>query len=136
MAYLVGAAVAVGGCALAARTIHRPAGSAGRAGGSRGFLAIFRTLQRPDLALVSLGNLLVNWTFAGAITTFFPLYGNALGLSAATIGLFFALRAFVSALGRLPNGLIVRRSWPGSTATVTGPGGGPAAACTSSRSST
>src|SRR3954451_1109223 len=108
MAYLVGAAVAVGGCALAARTIHRPAGSAGRAGGSRSFLAIARTLQRPDLALVSLGNLLVNWTFAGAITTFFPLFGNALGLSAATIGLFFALRAFVSALGRLPNGLIVR----------------------------
>lgn len=107
-AYVVGAGVALAGCALAAKTIHRPAASAGRAGGSRGFLAIVRTLRRADLALVSFGNLLVSWTFTGAITTFFPLYGNALGLSAATIGSFFAIRAFISALGRLPNGLIVR----------------------------
>lgn len=107
-AYAVGAAVAVAGCALAARTIHRPAPRAGSGAGGRGLRAILGTLRRADLALVSFGNLLVSWTFAGAITTFFPLYGDSLGLSAATIGLFFALRAFISALGRLPNGLIVR----------------------------
>ena len=107
MAYVVGAGVAVAGCALAVRTLKRPA-SGQRAAGSRGFLAIIGTLRRPDLALVSLGNLLMSWTFAGAIATFFPLYGNALGLSAATIGSFFALRAFISALGRIPNGMIVR----------------------------
>ncbi len=66
-------------------------------------------VRRSDLALASLGNLLMSWTFNGAISTFFPLYGDALGLSAATIGGFFAIRAMVSALGRLPNGLIARR---------------------------
>lgn len=107
-AYLVGAGVALIGGVLAARMVRRPASSGGGATGGRGLWAIARTLRRPDLALVSLGNLLMAWAFTGAITTFFPLYGNALGLSAATIGVFFALRAFVSALGRLPNGLIVR----------------------------
>lgn len=107
-AYAVGAGVAVAGGLLAARTVHRPPTNAGRAASSRSMWAILRTLRRADLALVSFGNLLVSWTFVGAITTFFPLYGNALGLSAATIGTFFALRAFISALGRLPNGLIVR----------------------------
>ena len=50
----------------------------------------------------------MSWTFNGAISTFFPLYGDALGLSAATIGALFALRALVSAFGRLPNGLLAR----------------------------
>ncbi|HET8627085.1 MAG TPA: hypothetical protein VFL91_06685, partial [Thermomicrobiales bacterium] len=48
---------------------------------------------RPDLLLVSFGNLLVGLTFAGAVTTFFPLYGRAVGLSEATIGALFAARA-------------------------------------------
>ncbi len=107
-AYLVGVVVAVLGLALAARTVRTPAGHAERRAGGRGLLAIIGTLRRADLALVCLGNLLINWTFAGAISTFFPLYGTALGLSAATLGSLFALRSFVSALGRLPNGMIAR----------------------------
>ncbi len=107
-AYLAGAAVALGGLALTLRTVRAPAGRAGRAAGGRGLLAILGTLRRADLALVCLGNLLLNWTFAGAIATFFPLYGSALGLSTATLGSLFALRSFVSALGRLPNGMIAR----------------------------
>jgi MFS family permease len=50
----------------------------------------------------------MSWTFNGAIATFFPLHGDALGLSAATIGALFALRALVSAFGRLPVGMLAR----------------------------
>jgi len=107
-AYLVGAAIALIGVALTLRTVH-PVGSKGaRATGARGLRGVAAILGRADIALVCLGNLLVTWTFAGAVSTFFPLYGETLGLTAATLGSFFALRAFVSALGRLPNALIVR----------------------------
>jgi len=107
-AYLVGAAIALMGVALTLRTVH-PVGSKGpRANGGRGLRGIAAILGRADIALVCLGNLLVTWTFAGAVSTFFPLYGATLGLTATTLGSFFALRAFVSALGRLPNALIVR----------------------------
>lgn len=92
-AYFVGVGVALAGGALAARSL----------GGILGMV------RRPDLALASLGTLLMSWTFNGAISTFFPLYGDALGLSAATIGGLFAIRAMVSALGRIPNGLIAKR---------------------------
>ncbi len=107
-AYLVGAAIALIGVALTLRTVH-PVGSKGaRVTGARGLRGVAAILGRADIALVCLGNLLVTWTFAGAVSTFFPLYGETLGLTAATLGSFFALRAFVSALGRLPNALIVR----------------------------
>jgi MFS transporter, DHA1 family, multidrug resistance protein len=107
-AFIVGAAVAVvdGTLALLVVPALRPNAARARAGRSlRGILALAR---RPDLALACLGTLLMGWTFNGAISTFFPLYGDALGLSAATIGALFALRAFVSAFGRLPNGLLAR----------------------------
>lgn len=108
VAYLVGAGIALAGIALAARTIHPATEGRSRRAGGRGILALFGILRRADIAVVCLGNLLVTWTFTGAIITFFPLYGEALGLTAATLGSLFALRAFVSALGRLPNALIVR----------------------------
>ncbi len=108
VAYLVGAAVAMIGVILTLRTVH-PVGPTGvRVTGARGLRGVAAILGRADIALVCLGNLLVTWTFAGAVSTFFPLYGETLGLTAATLGSFFALRAFVSALGRLPNALIVR----------------------------
>lgn len=107
-AYLVGAAIALVGVALTLRTVHPIGSIRTRATETRGLRGIAAILGRADIALVCLGNLLVTWTFAGAITTFFPLYGEALGLTAVTLGSFFALRAFVSALGRLPNALIVR----------------------------
>lgn len=107
-AYLVGATLALIGVVLTLRTIHPAGPHGGRATGVRGLRGLVAILGRADIALVCLGNLLVTWTFAGAISTFFPLYGETLGLTAATLGSFFALRAFVSALGRLPNALIVR----------------------------
>lgn len=105
-AFFVGAIVAVAAVALALVLLPRPAGAQSGAGRSlRGILAMAR---RPDLALACLGTLLMSWTFNGAISTFFPIYGDALGLSAATIGALFALRALVSAFGRIPNGMLAR----------------------------
>ncbi len=66
-------------------------------------------LRRLDLTLVCGGNLLTNSTFAGAITTFVPLYASDAGISEATIGTLFAIRAFVSAAGRIPNSIVSRR---------------------------
>jgi MFS family permease len=66
-------------------------------------------LRRLDLTLVCAGNLLTNSTFAGAITTFVPLYASDAGISEATIGTLFAIRAFVSAAGRIPNSIVSRR---------------------------
>ena len=107
-AYLVGAVIALIGVVLTLRTVHPAEPKGARAAGARGLRGIAAILGRADIALVCLGNLLITWTFAGAVSTFFPLYGATLGLTAATLGSFFALRAFVSALGRLPNALIVR----------------------------
>ena len=107
-AYLAGVGFALAGCALAVWLLPRPPARGGRSA-ARSLGGILAMVRRSDLALASLGNLLMSWTFNGAISTFFPLYGDALGLSAATIGGFFAIRALVSALGRLPNGLIARR---------------------------
>ena len=46
---------------------------------------------------------------ACAITTFVPLYASDAGISEATIGTLFAIRAFVSAAGRIPNSIVSRR---------------------------
>lgn len=107
-AYVAGVGVALAGGLLAARLLPPPTGGGGVAG-TRNLGGILGMVRRPDLALASLGTLLMSWTFNGAISTFFPLYGDALGLSAATIGVLFAVRALVSAAGRIPNGLVARR---------------------------
>src|SRR5262249_55191780 len=67
-----------------------------------------RTIKQRDLLMVSFGGLLISLTFAGAITTYFPIYGDTLHLSETAIGSMFAVRALVSAIGRFPNGLISR----------------------------
>jgi MFS family permease len=108
VAYIVGAAVAVAGGTLALLVLPRPRPDAAKASAPRSLRAILAMAWRPDLALACLGTLLMSWTFNGAISTFFPLYGDALGLSAATIGALFALRALVSAFGRIPNGMLAR----------------------------
>jgi MFS family permease len=64
--------------------------------------------SRHDLILVGFGNLLVSFTFVGAISTFLPLYARAAHISAGTIGTMFAIRALVSAAGRIPNGIVTR----------------------------
>lgn len=66
-------------------------------------------IRRPDLRLVAFGNMLLGMTFAGILSTFLPLYGRELLLTQAAIGAMFVVRSFVSAAGRIVNGLLVRR---------------------------
>jgi MFS family permease len=108
VAFIVGAIIALTAGTLALLILPRPRPDAANAGAGRSLRGILALARRSDLALACLGTLLMSWTFNGAISTFFPLYGDALGLSAATIGALFALRALVSAFGRLPNGILAR----------------------------
>lgn len=108
VAFIVGAIIALTAGTLALLILPRPRPDAANAGAGCSLRGILALARRSDLALACLGTLLMSWTFNGAISTFFPLYGEALGLSAATIGALFALRALVSAFGRLPNGILAR----------------------------
>lgn len=108
VAFIVGAIIALTAGTLALLILPRPRPDAANAGAGRSLRGILALARRSDLALACLGTLLMSWTFNGAISTFFPFYGDALGLSAATIGALFALRALVSAFGRLPNGILAR----------------------------
>jgi DHA1 family multidrug resistance protein-like MFS transporter len=78
-------------------------------GRSPWFNQLGRLLRRHDLTLVSAGNMLVSFTFGGAISTFFPLYASNAGMTEAMIGTLFAIRALVSAAGRIPNSIVTRR---------------------------
>ncbi|MDQ3349624.1 MAG: MFS transporter, partial [Acidobacteriota bacterium] len=106
--YAVAVVLSLLGALMIRRLLHEPprrvAVSRGAWIGQLGLL-----LRRRDLTLVSAGNLLVSFTFAGAISTFLPLYARNAGISEATIGTLFAVRAFVSAAGRIPNSIITRR---------------------------
>jgi MFS transporter, DHA1 family, multidrug resistance protein len=110
VAYQVAAGIALTGFLVALRGLHDRTGALRRAnaGNSRMLAGLRDVIRRRSLLLVSFGNLLMSLTFVGAITTFFPLYGDSLFLTQATIGTMFALRAFVSTLGRFPNGIIAR----------------------------
>lgn len=70
---------------------------------------ICQLLGQLDLVVVTFGYMLINLTFAGAVSTFFPLYAEGLLISQATIASMFAIRAIVSTLGRLPNSMISRK---------------------------
>jgi MFS family permease len=105
--YLVAAGVALLSIAVAKRLLHDPPrpSQAARPSWYRdlGLLA-----KQHDLTLVALGNLLTSLTFAGAISTFLPLYARESGISQATIGTMFAVRALVSAAGRIPNSIVTK----------------------------
>ena len=106
--YGVGAGIGLAGALLAWRVLRDPVEQ--RASRSHASLldGLRLSLRRRELLLVSFGNLLVSLTFAGAVSTFFPIYAKNAGLTEATIGTLFAVRAFVSALGRLPNSIVTR----------------------------
>jgi MFS family permease len=127
--YLVGGLIALVGLLIAGLVIHPAAQRHSRAAAGavvdatagvtgplrRGWqylLATFKNigllLRQPQLLLVTFGNMLVSLTFAGAVTTFFPLYGRELAITPAAIGSMFAMRALVSTMGRVPNGMISR----------------------------
>ena len=106
--YAVAVALSLLGALMIQRLLHEPPR---RTSASRDpwFNQLGLLLRRHDLTLVSAGNLLVSFTFAGAISTFLPLYARNAGISEATIGTLFAVRAFVSAAGRIPNSIVTRR---------------------------
>jgi MFS transporter, DHA1 family, multidrug resistance protein len=110
-AYFVASGVALTGFLLAWRRLHDRTSEIRRAGsaGARVLSGLGQVVRRRSILLVSGGNMLMGLAFIGGITTFFPLYGDSLFLTQATIGTMFAVRAFVSTLGRFPNGLISRR---------------------------
>lgn len=109
-AYQVAACIALVGFGVAVFGLHDRTGELRRAtaASTRMFSGLRQVIGRKSILLVSFGNLLMSLTFVGAITTFFPIYGDSLFLTQATIGTMFALRAFVSTLGRFPNGVISR----------------------------
>jgi len=109
-AYIVGGLLALAGLVLALRILRAANRRKGapvmrRASGMRNVRGI---LGQHDLMLVTFGNMLMSLAFAGGVTTFFPIYADKLFISQAAIGSMFAIRALVSTLGRLPNGMISR----------------------------
>ncbi len=109
-AYFTGAAIGLIGVVLAINILRaswtrRPDRSAIP---SRGMSNIRGVLSNHNLMLVTFGNMLMSLTFVGAVTTYFPIYADQLLISQAAIGTMFAIRALVSTLGRLPNGIISR----------------------------
>ena len=109
-AYAVGALISIAGLALAVRILRtsRPRSDRSGAARSAGMRNIRGVLHNRDLMLVTFGNMLMSLTFAAGIATFFPIFANELLISQATIGTMFAIRALVSTLGRLPNGIVSR----------------------------
>lgn len=109
-AYIVGGLLALASLLLALRILRaanrrKGAPAMRRASGLGNIRGI---LGQRDLMLVTFGNMLMSLAFAGGITTFFPIYADELLISQAAIGSMFAIRALVSTLGRLPNGMISR----------------------------
>jgi MFS family permease len=64
--------------------------------------------RRPILLGATLGNLLGQMVF-GIVFSFFPLYAVSASMGEASVGVVFSLRAFASAVSRLPTGLLTAR---------------------------
>ncbi len=111
VSYAVGAVIAAATATLAQLLMRPrevvPDGAA--APDRRWWIHIGGLARRPDLLTIASGNVVMSFAFSGAITVFFPLLAEDAGLSAASIGVLFAVRALVSAAGRLPNSLVTRR---------------------------
>lgn len=105
--YVVAVAFALLGVAMIRRLLHEPPRRS--TSSNDAWLSQLGSLvRRHDLTLVAGGNLLMSFTFGGAISTFLPIYAGNAGISEATIGTLFAIRAFVSAAGRIPNSVVTR----------------------------
>lgn len=110
-AYQVAAGIALLGFLVALRRLHDRTGAVRSAAvtGTRLLSGLREVVRRQRILLACLGNMLIAVAFIGAISTFFPLYGDKLLLGQAVIGVMFAVRAFSSTLGRVPNGILARR---------------------------
>jgi MFS family permease len=111
VAYRVAACIALVGFVVALRRLHDHTGAVRKASvsGTRLLSGLGEVVRRQRIVLACLGNLLMAMAFIGAISTFFPLYGDHLLLGQAVIGVMFAVRAFSSTLGRVPNGILARK---------------------------
>ncbi len=107
-AYWVASALALGGFFFALWFLRAPE-HARQSGIARNIRHDFGELivSRP-LLQVGIASILSSFVYTGAITTFFPLQGEELGLTTAEIGTIFAVRGIVSTLGRAPNGVLAR----------------------------
>jgi MFS family permease len=109
-AYVVGCLIALAGGLIAGRFLREPGGQ--RTVASRAvslFGGMRHILGQRDILVVSFGNLLMGVAFSGAISTFFPIYGDHVMISEGAIGTMFAIRALVSAASRFPNSMLARR---------------------------
>lgn len=108
LAYGLGAGLSLCAALLAWRIHRRHQRPVTRSNRVASLVNIRSIASQPDLVIIAGGNVLINLVFAGAITTYFPIYAESVSLTQAAIGIMFSVRALVSTLGRLPNGLISR----------------------------
>jgi len=109
--YLLVSAVGIGALAIVFRALRGGTiRGESRPGVLRGLRQGFSEILRSsDILLVTFANMMAGVTFTGTIGTFLPLYGRELAISQTSIGAMFALRSWVSALGRIPASVAVRR---------------------------
>lgn len=108
-AYYCGAASGLAALLFALATLRRRKQKGLRLTASGLLAGVHLMIGQPNLRLVAFGNMLIGITFAGTLATFLPLYGKELHLTQAAIGSMFAVRAGVSAVGRIANSLLARR---------------------------
>ncbi|MHB8645615.1 MAG: MFS transporter [Thermomicrobiales bacterium] len=108
-AYVAGSLIALAGGLIAGRFLREPGGSRHAVPRAGSLVSGMRhILRQRDILVVSFGNLLMGIAFSGAISTFFPIYGDHVMISEGTIGTMFAIRALVSAASRFPNSMLAR----------------------------
>jgi len=107
VAYLCGAAIAIGGAAFGATRLVRkkiPTADASVAPRLVDLPAIAALLRRPGMVMACVANIAMTLSMTGAIFTYFPVYARGVGISTVTIGALFAWRSIASAAGRVPMG--------------------------------
>ena len=110
--YLFASAVAFGGALIAALGLRRITLSRVAAAAQMRKMAWADTgqmLRNRRLLAGSLGNLLINVSFGGAVANFFPVYVAQLGAVQVAINSMFSIRAFGSTMTRLPTGALTSR---------------------------
>jgi DHA1 family tetracycline resistance protein-like MFS transporter len=107
VAYGVAAAVGVAGVAVVLLVLSRRRPAVTRAARPRvSIRESLRVGRERTLIAAGIANILSAIAFGGAVATFFPLFGNDLGLSDGTIGAMFAIRALASTVVRQPRGAL------------------------------
>lgn len=107
VAYAVAAGVGVAGVLVVILVLNRRRPATARIARPRvSIRESLRVGRQRTLIAAGIANILSAIAFGGAVATFFPLLGNDMGLSDATIGTMFAVRALASTVVRLPSGAL------------------------------